>query len=204
MKINVLLVDDDRLITESMKIIFDMDKRLTVAGIANDGESAVKRCLKDDIDVVLMDIRMPNMNGIEATKQIVSQTSAKVLILTTFDEDDYVRECLNSGAKGYLLKTNPPDVIISSVIAVHGGSAVLQEQVMKRMRVKKETNQEKLAGLTSREQDIVKLISEGMTNKEISAKLFISEGTVKNNITAILSKLSLKHRTQIAVYYLKD
>lgn len=203
MAIKVLLADDDRLITESLKMIIEQDARLEVAAIAGDGCEAVDICRSQKIDVALMDIRMPNLNGVEATKEIVKNTDTKVLVLTTFDEDEYISKTFEYGAKGYLLKNNPPDMIINAIVSVYYGNSVVQSQVMEKLSFSGENKDEKLAGLTTREKEIVKEIAEGATNKDIAAKLFISEGTVKNNITNILSKLNLRHRTEIAIYYLK-
>lgn len=204
MMINVLLADDDRLITESMKLIIEQDDRLNVVAIANDGQEAIDICKAKDIDVVLLDIRMPNVNGVLATKEIVSSTKTKVLVLTTFYEDEYIKKSFEYGAKGYLLKNNPPDMIINAIISVHHGNSVVQDKVMDKLSFVNDDKDARLDCLTKREQEIVKEIAKGATNKDVAQKLFISEGTVKNNITSILSKLSLRHRTEIAIYYLKD
>jgi len=202
MAIKLVLCDDDRLITDSLKFIFDLDDRFDVLRIFNCATEAVYFCLEESVDVILLDIRMPILNGVEVTKQIVSQTETKVLILTTFDEDDYISSCFTNGAKGYLLKNNPPEMIMDAVVSVYNGNNVVQDQVMLKMNNHSTDKTSKLDCLTKRESEIVLKIAEGMTNKEISKSLFISEGTVKNNITSILSKLALKHRTQIAIYYL--
>lgn len=202
MKINVLIVDDDKLISESLKIILSNDERINIIGISDNGKDAVDICKREQVDIALMDIRMPSMNGIDATKEIVTKTNTKILILTTFDDDEYVSKAIEYGAKGYLLKSNKPEVIINSIISVYLGSAVIQEQLMDKLTVK-EKKRNKLQGVTEREKTIIIKISEGKTNKEIAEELFLSEGTIKNNITSILSKLHLKHRTQIAIYYLK-
>lgn len=204
MPINIVIADDDQLITSSLKIIFDMDDRFNVVGVGGNGQEAVKLCRANVVDVILLDIRMPVLNGVEATKQIVDQTNTKILILTTFDEDDYIKQAFDNGAKGYLLKNTPPEQIMNAIVSIHGGNAVVQDTVMEKMNVAKDNKEKRLEGLTEREKDIVKAIAEGFTNKEIAEHLFISEGTVKNNITAILNKLNLKHRTHIAIHYLKD
>jgi len=203
MAIKVLLADDDKLITESMKMIIELDDRLEVIAIANDGREAIDICNKQDVDVVLLDIRMPNVNGVQATKEIVEATDTKVLVLTTFDEDEYIKKSFEYGAKGYLLKNNPPDMIINAIVSVYHGNSVVQGEVMDKLSFAKDDKEARLEVLTKREKDIVKEIAIGATNKDIAAKLFISEGTVKNNITNILSKLNLRHRTEIAIFYLK-
>lgn len=204
MAIKVLLADDDKLITESLKMIIDLDERLNVEAVAADGRQAIDICKSQKIDVALMDMRMPNVNGVEATKAIVESTDTKVLVLTTFDEDEYIKKSFEYGAKGYLLKNNPPDMIINAIISVYHGNSVVQDEVMDKLSFNKDDKESKLSDLTNREKEIVIEIANGATNKDIAKKLFISEGTVKNNITNILSKLSLRHRTEIAIFYLKD
>lgn len=203
MAIKVLLADDDRLITESMKVIIDLNDRFEVVAIANDGQEAIDICVAKQVDVVLLDIRMPKVNGVQATKEIVSNTNTKVLVLTTFDEDEYIKECFKNGAKGYLLKNNSPDMIMNAIISVHHGNSVVQDKVMNKLSFTEDDKQARLDKLTKREQEIVKAIASGMTNRDIAQSQYISEGTVKNNITSILSKLQLRHRTEIAIYYLK-
>jgi len=204
MAIRLVIADDDRLITESMKIILDMDEGFTVVGVAENGEDAVSLCQSQNADVALLDIRMPKMDGVEATKRITQSTDTKVLILTTFDEDEYIKKAFEYGAGGYLLKNNPPDQIKNAIRAIAGGNTVVQAAVMEKIKNPEKRKIEKLKDLTEREIAVVEAIAEGMTNKEIAGKLFISEGTVKNNITAVLGKLKLNHRTQIAIYYLSD
>jgi len=204
MAINILLADDDRLITESLKMIIEQDGRLNVAAVANNGREAIDCCRSKSIDVALMDIRMPEINGVEATREITAETDTKVLVLTTFDEDEYIKKSFEYGAKGYLLKNNPPDMIINAIISVYYGNSVVQGEVMEKLSFTSDDKERKLENLTEREREIVIEIAGGATNKDIANKLFISEGTVKNNITNILSKLSLRHRTEIAIFYLKD
>lgn len=206
MSIKIIIADDDALIRESLKIIFDLDEKFKVIGIASDGKEAYDLCKQKEVDVALLDVRMPNLDGVEATARIVSDTSTKVLILTTFDEDDYIKNAFLNGASGYLLKNNPPEQIKNAVISVQGGNAVVQDVVLEKIKnpSNKSNKEDKLKDLTTREKEIVLLIAKGLTNKEIADKLFISEGTVKNTVSNVLGKLSLKHRTQIAIYYLED
>jgi len=204
MAIKVVICDDDRLITDSLKFIFDLDPRFDVLNVFNEGQQAIDFCLKNTVDVLLQDIRMPGITGVEVTRQVVAHSQTKVLILTTFDEDNYIEQCFENGAKGYLLKNNPPEMIMNAVVNVSGGNIVVEDKVMQRMSTKSHNRDEKLKPLSKREKEIVVKISEGLTNREISEELFISEGTVKNNITSVLSKLGLKHRTQIAIYYLSE
>ena len=204
MAIRLVIADDDALITESMKIILEMDDAFTVVGVAKNGRDALNLCQMHTVDVALLDIRMPEMDGVEATRQITENTRTKVLILTTFDEDQYIKKAFEYGAGGYLLKNNPPEQIKNAIKAIAGGNAVVQAVVMEKIKNPERRQAEKLKDLTEREIEVVEAIAEGLTNKEIAAKLYISEGTVKNNITAVLGKLNLSHRTQIAIYYLSN
>jgi DNA-binding NarL/FixJ family response regulator len=204
MAVKIILVDDDKLITESLKIILSQDENIEIIATGQNGKQAIMLCRENQVDVALLDVRMPELNGVEATKTITEETDTSVLILTTFDEDEFIKEGFKNGAKGYLLKNNPPDMIRSAIFAVAKGNTVVENQVISRMNISSSDKSKRLEGLTPREKDIVEKISEGLTNKEIAAELFLSEGTVKNNVTSILDKLDLKHRTQIAIYYLKD
>lgn len=197
--VKILLADDDALIRESLKIIFDLDDRFQILHVCNNGQEALDANAKSPADVAILDVRMPILNGVEATKGIVSQGS-RVMILTTFDEDDYIKEAFKNGASGYLLKNSPPDAIKNAVLTVATGNTVIQDMVMTQFSSKKSND---LSMLTKREIEVVELISKGLTNYEIAKNLFLSEGTVKNTVSNILSKLDLKHRTQIAIYYLE-
>ncbi|WP_454053902.1 response regulator transcription factor [Clostridium sp. Marseille-Q7071] len=206
MSVKILIADDDELIRESLKIILNMDEKFTVVATASNGLEAVKACLKEDIDVALLDVRMPVMNGVEALKEIVSKCSTKTLILTTFDEDEYIKDALKYGAMGYLLKNNSPEKIKNAIYTVINGNIVLQDTIINKIISHDKENQANFTEnnkFTGREREIIKLISEGLSNKEIALNLYISEGTVKNYISSILDKTCLNHRTQIAIYYLK-
>jgi len=206
MSVKILIADDDELIRESLKIILNMDENFSVVATASNGLEAVKACLKTDIDVALLDVRMPVMNGVEALREIVSKCSTKTLILTTFDEDEYIKDALKHGAMGYLLKNNSPEKIKNAIYTVVNGNIVLQDTIINKIISHDKENQvnfTKNNKFTEREKEIIKLISEGLSNKEIALNLYISEGTVKNYISSILDKTCLNHRTQIAIYYLK-
>ena len=203
MAIKIVIADDDALIRESLVIFFEVDDRFEVIGTAQNGQEALELCLSKEVDVAVLDIRMPTLNGVDATGKIVSSTQTRVLILTTFDDDDDIKKVFLNGASGYLLKNSPPDVIKNAVVTVHGGNNVIQDVVMDQLRNPYKNLKEKLKDLTTREKDVVELIAKGLTNQEIAESLFITEGTVKNLVSQILSKLELKHRTQIAIYYLK-
>jgi len=204
MAINLLIADDDILIRESLKIILGLDNEFNIVYVVENGREAVERCISDKIDVALLDIRMPILDGVEAVKEITSNTDTKCLILTTFEEDDYIKRAVSYGAKGYILKNNSPEEIKNAIKLVHNGNSVLQNHVMEVLKdnfsSKPNFNGE---NFTARESEIIESIAEGLSNKEIAQKLFISEGTVKNYITSILEKTNLNHRTQIAIHYLK-
>lgn len=214
--IRVLIVDDDSFIRESLKVLIGLDAGIEVAGTAGDGREALTLLgeLPGGADVVLMDIRMPGCDGVEGTWLIKeAYPSAAVLMLTTFDDDEYIIEALRAGASGYLLKNIPPDRIIQGIKTVHEGNMLIHPEIARKLAgfLQPSARQEApeaqpLAsyGLTKSERAVVTSIAEGLTNKEIAAKLFLSEGTVKNYITDILSKLGVRDRTQIAILYLKS
>ena len=205
MCIKIAIVDDDDLIRESLKIIIGSNEEIDVKGTFKNGQELLKYLEGSYLDVVLMDIRMPILNGVETLAEMGRRDlKTKVIVLTTFDEDEYIEKSLNQGAIGYLLKNTTPDKIIDTIKMAYNGISVIQEDILKRY---KEIGQNTPKGkidkslFTDREYEVVVGISQGLSNKEISKKLFISEGTVKNYITSILNKTGLKHRTQIAVYY---
>ncbi|SHI28261.1 response regulator transcription factor [Clostridium intestinale] len=202
--INIVIVDDDALIRESLKIILSMNENLNIIGTFDNALKAMDECKRQQIDIVLLDVRMPIINGVEATKEFVKFKNTKVIILTTFDEDEYVREGIRNGASGYLLKNTPPEEIVDAINLVYRGNNVYGREIIDKLKesLENKTSIDKTL-FTERELQIMELISEGLSNKEISNRLFISEGTVKNYISSILSKTSLNHRTQIAIYYLK-
>ena len=205
MCIKVAIVDDDDLIRESLKIIVGSNEDIDIKGTFKNGQELLKYLEGSYLDVVLMDIRMPILNGVETLAEMRRRDcKTKVIVLTTFDEDEYIEKSLNQGAIGYLLKNTTPDKIIDTIKMAYNGISVIQEDILKRY---KEIGQSTPKGkidkslFTDREYEVIVGISQGLSNKEISKKLFISEGTVKNYITSILNKTGLKHRTQIAVYY---
>ncbi|MBS5823798.1 MAG: response regulator transcription factor [Clostridium argentinense] len=206
MSIKILIADDDELIRESLKIILNMNEEFSVVATASNGLEAVKACVEKEIDVALLDVRMPIMNGVEALKEILLKCNTKTLILTTFDEDEYIKDALKYGAMGYLLKNNSPEKIKNAIYTVLNGNIVLQDTVIKKIMNHDKEDENDFHDknkFTEREKEIIKLISEGLSNKEIAGNLQISEGTVKNYISSILDKTYLDHRTQIAIYYLK-
>lgn len=203
MSIRVLICDDDSLIRESLKIILPLKGDIEIIGEASNGRECIDFCLENDVDVALIDIRMPLVNGVEAVHEVVKKTKTKCLVLTTFDEEDYINEALSYGAKGYILKNNSPEQIVNSIVAVYNNTIVMNENILEKLHGKEVEPGMSKYEFTDREKDIIKAISEGLSNKEISGKLFISEGTIRNYITTILDKTGLEHRTALAVNYLK-
>ncbi len=203
MSIRVLICDDDSLIRESLKVLLPLKGDIEIVAEGEDGQQAIDLCMEGNVDVALLDIRMPNVSGVDAVKEIVEKTNTKCLILTTFDEEDYINEAMEYGAKGYILKNSSPEQIVQSITSVFNNTIVMNENVLSKLQGKAVEPQFKKYDFTAREKDIIVAISEGMSNKEISKKLFISEGTVRNYITMILDKTNLEHRTAIAVNYLK-
>lgn len=215
--IRIAIVDDDPFIRESLKLIIDLDPGITVEGTCTNGHEAYEFVKEHPLDLVLMDIRMPGCDGVEGTRNIKRDfPHVAVLILTTFDDDEYIVEALRNGAGGYMLKNIPPDRIIEGIKTVHQGDLLIHPNIAKKLagmlhreqppsetRAKPDKSLEQF-GITPAERLVVEKIAEGKSNKEIAQELFLSEGTVKNYITEILSKLSLRDRTQIAIFYLKQ
>lgn len=203
-KIKVIIADDSDFVRDGMKIILDMDDDFNVLGTAQNGKEAIALAEKEKPDVLLMDIQMPGMDGIEATKYIVEHDLGKVLILTTFDDDELVKKALKNGAKGYLIKNHTPDHLKQMIRSVYNGAGVMEESILKSLADDTEKRKDSFdpSGYSERELDIIRAVADGLSNKEIASRLFISEGTVKNYITSILAKENLSHRTALAVYYL--
>ena len=205
----LMVVDDDILIRESLKVILGTYEGIEVVGSAENGKDCIDQLEQLAVDILLLDMRMPVMTGVEVLKYLHTQGklapvgNIQVLVLTTFDEDELIQGAMAHGAGGYILKNSTPDQIVSAIRAVAGGHGVYQQDIIKRMGAVHTPDTANLEGLSAREMDIVREVAEGLSNKEIAEKLYISEGTVKNYITSILTKMDLKHRTQIAVAYLK-
>ncbi len=203
MPIRVLIADDDPLIREGLAILLAKDPEISVAALAADGREAVEYCGERQIDIALIDIRMPIMDGVNAAARIAALSPVtKTIILTTFQEDELIRQAVANGAKGYLLKGKSAEEIREAIKLVHAGSTVFQDTVFERLRNAQPQGIDPEL-FTEREREIMELIAEGLSNKDIASRLFLSEGTVKNYISALLDKLGLKQRTQIAAYYYK-
>lgn len=206
--LRILIADDDALIRDSLKILIDLEGDLEVVATASNGQEALKHCKDKRVDLVLMDIRMPIMDGVLATKLIKEQfRHIKIMILTTFKDDEYIKEALKYGAEGYILKSQPAEDIIESVRMVYRGNAVFEKNValaLKSMINEKKPKEAISFDLTEREKEVLRLVGEGLSNKEISECLYLSQGTVRNYVTGLLEKLKLRDRTQLAIYYIKN
>jgi DNA-binding NarL/FixJ family response regulator len=218
LEINVMLVDDQDLIRESLHIVLGMDPGLHIVALAENGRAAVEQCEQQQPDVILMDIRMPEMDGVEATRLIKSRWPAvKIIILTTFQEVNYVVDALSSGAEGYLLKAIHPKDLVAGIKWVYGGGTLIPQDIarllvsqVKDASMTRESAAETAAaeaasarssdtyGLSERELQVLQCIAEGLSNREIAEKLFLSEGTVKNYISNIYSKMDVRDRIQAA------
>lgn len=200
----VILVDDDELVLRSLKSIMEFNQ-VEVVGIAKDGQEAIGLYEQQKPNVMLMDIRMKNVNGIEAAEQILNKfPDAKILLLTTFEDEQYITRALRAGCKGYILKQNISH-IIPAIKAADVGSMVFDEEIIS--KIKKESSCQ-IEGaiwqeLSKRDQNILKAVADGFSNKEIATKFYLSEGTVRNYISALLTKLDVRDRTQLAIYYYK-
>lgn len=198
---NIIIVDDDHLVVNSLKTIVE-SSGINVLGLGYSGAEAIDLFLKHKPDIILMDIRMKDMTGIEATREILKlDSSAKILLITTFQDDEYIREALSLGCKGYILKQNI-DSIIPSINAVYSGNMVFDSKIVSSIKAYREKDIE--GELSDREMEILRLVANGLNNKEIASSLYLSEGTIRNYISTMLDKLGLRDRTQLAIYYYKS
>lgn len=203
----VVIIDDDKLVCTSLKTILETEENITVVGIGNNGKEAIELYGSLKPDVLLMDIRMGEMTGLE-TAEIILKTDekARILFLTTFSDDEYIIKALKIGAKGYIIKQDF-ETIVPSLKAVHIGQNVFGDDIVTKIPslMKKQNNSDfSDFGITERELEIITNVSEGLSNKEIASELYISEGTVRNSLTTILEKLNLRNRTELAIFYFKN
>ena len=202
---NIVIVDDDRFVSGALKTILEVSEEITVDAVGEDGAEAVALYRRHRPDVLLMDIRMKEMSGLEAAEKILEEfPDAKILLLTTFSDDDYIVRALRLGAKGYLLKQDYAS-ILPALQAVDSGQTVFGREVVSKLpnlfHPQKESYDYRARDISPRELEIIRLIAEGLSNREIASELFLSEGTVRNYLSSILDKLSLRDRTQVAVFY---
>ncbi|MBU0956000.1 MAG: response regulator transcription factor [Spirochaetes bacterium] len=200
--LRILLGDDDALIREALEILFSADPAFRLVAVVDNGRDAVRHCLGGGIDVALLDIRMPVLDGIAAAAEICAASNCRVLLLSTFREEELVRAALASGASGYLLKGCSSSELKEAVRLVSTGHTVFNEEIFAALRSAPRPVQGDLSVLSEREQQLVRLVAEGYSNRQAAEALFLSEGTIKNYISSILDKLGLRQRTQIAVYYM--
>ena len=202
--IKVLIAEDQTLMRQGLRTILELEDGFEVVGEAADGQAAIERAQALRPDVVLMDVQMPHLNGVEATAQLsVVQPSAKVIILTTFDYDEYVFDGIKAGARGYLLKDTPANELLAAIRRVHAGESIVQPSIAARMiaeftRRRGAPQEPEYERLSEREREVLRLLAEGMSNKAIATQLVLAEGTVKNHVSAILEKLQAANRTEAA------
>ncbi|CCK24841.1 LuxR family two component transcriptional regulator [Streptomyces davaonensis JCM 4913] len=206
--IRVLLADDQRLVRAGFRSILEDEDDIEVVGEAPDGQSAISACRELEPDVVLMDIRMPGMDGLEASRAIAGDerlASVKVVILTTFDLDDYVYGALRAGATGFLVKDTEPEELLQAVRVAARGDALISPSITRRLiaefagRVKSPEPDSRLGALTEREREVMRLVAAGLTNDEIAARLVLAPSTAKTHVSRIMSKLGARDRSQVVV-----
>ena len=207
MSVRVVVVDDQELVRTGFRVILDSEPDIEVVGEAGNGREAIEVAERLRPDVVLMDIRMPHLDGLEATRRIVTdlKEGPRVLILTTFDLDEYVYEALRSGASGFLLKDGPADQLLSAVRVVARGDALLAPQITRRLIAEfarhspRAHKSEQLEALTERELEVLKRVARGLSNAEIASELYVSETTIRTHVGRMLTKLDLRDRVQAVV-----
>ena len=208
MSISVVLVDDQALIRTGFKMILESEDDIEIVGEAGDGDQGVAAVRRLRPDVVLMDVQMPTMDGLEATRRIVQEGSipSRIVILTTFERDDYIFDALRAGASGFLLKNSPPDELVHAVRVVAAGEALLAPSVTQKVieefieQPARHSSEAELGRLTARETEILKLLATGKSNAELAGHLFVGEGTIKTHVSNVLTKLGLRDRMQAVIF----
>ncbi len=209
--IRVLIVDDQELLRESLKIVLSVHEDIKVVGLAGDGFEALEILKHEQVDIILMDIRMPHMDGVYCTKLVKEKyPDVKIVILTTFDDDEFVFSALKYGASGYLLKDVSMDDLYKDILIVHRGGALINPDIatkvcsmfskMSQNNLTIKVNKDFIKDISKPEWKVIQQVGCGLSNKEIAKKLFLSEGTVRNYLSSILSKLNLRDRTQLAIW----
>lgn len=202
----VVVVDDDKLVCVSLKTILEVEEDISIVGTGHNGKEAIELYNSLKPDILLIDIRMEPMTGLEAGEAILkTDKSAKILFLTTFSDDEYIIKALKIGAKGYIIKQNF-ECIAPSLKAIFMGQSVFGDDIVSRIPTLIKNNKVDFStfGIVEKEYDIITVVAEGLSNKEIADKLYLSEGTVRNSLTTILEKLQLRDRTQLAIFYYKN
>ena len=208
-----MIVDDQRLMREGLKTILELEEDICVVGLAENGEDALYKMPESQPDVVLMDIRMPVMNGVECTQHMKSQyPGVRVLILTTFDDDEFIMDALKNGAAGYLLKDLSAEKLVGCIRDVYAGNSIMQPEIATKVismltgRIGGEGEPEPLTTeeFTNREISVLRLVGKGMSNLDIAKKLYISEGTVKNYLSSLYSKTNISERSKLIIYAIEN
>lgn len=203
--IKVIIADDDEIFRNGLKIIIEQDKDIKVCGLAGDGNAAYNLCKSENPDIVLMDMQMPYCDGSDATFKIKQEfPNIKILVLTTFDDKATITKALSSGADGYVLKDVDETKIVNAIKSTLLNINVFGKSVFDNLKNKLINNSTPAVKLTNRETELIVNVAKGLSNKEIAKNMFLSEGTVRNNISALLLKLKLRDRTQLAVYAVKN
>lgn len=203
----VVVVDDDKLVCASLKTILEVEEDISIVGIGHNGKEAIELYNSLKPDILLIDIRMEAMTGLEAGESILkTDKNAKILFLTTFSDDEYIVKALKIGAKGYIIKQNF-ECIVPSLRAVYTGQSVFGDEIVSKIPTLISNNNKtdfSAFGITEKELEIITIVAEGLSNKEIANRLYLSEGTVRNSLTTIFEKLKLRDRTQLALFYYKN
>lgn len=212
--IKIMIADDQSLIRESLNIILSVYEEFKICSLVSNGNEVLEQIKTEMPDVILMDVRMPEMDGVTCTKYVKTlYPQIKVIILTTFDDDEYIYNALKYGASGYLLKGLSPDEFYKSICTVvNGGSIISPKAATKVFNLFSENQitkghvevQREVQDLSAREWEVIEKVSNGLSNKEIAHEMFVSEGTVRNNLSVILEKLQLRDRTQLAIWYIQN